>query len=95
MRYFKDFNGNKMTLDEVRYDYHEFMISLAPGAEESEEDFLNWIDEWWLGFDTEEITEEEYYAEEPEDNDMEEEYEEPADLEMGFDPYIGCYSFDC
>lgn len=32
----------------------------------------------------------EKYGKEPE-----EEYEEPADIEMGFDPYIGCYSFDC
>ena len=22
-------------------------------------------------------------------------YEEEDDLEMGFDPYVGCYSFDC
>lgn len=22
-------------------------------------------------------------------------YEEPADLEMGFDPYLGCYTDDC
>lgn len=30
--------------------------------------------------------------EEPEDYP---EYEEYADLEMGFDPYMGCYSDDC
>ena len=65
------------------------MTTLAPGAEESEEHFLYWIDEWWLGFDTEEITEEEYYAEDYPD------YEEPADLEMGFDPYLGDYTYDC
>lgn len=25
----------------------------------------------------------------------EEDYDEPADLEMGFDPYMGCYTEDC
>lgn len=25
----------------------------------------------------------------------EEELEEPYDLEMGFDPYEGCYTYDC
>lgn len=30
-----------------------------------------------------------YDAEEPEDTD------EPYDLEYGFDPYEGCYTFDC
>jgi hypothetical protein len=23
------------------------------------------------------------------------EYDEPVDLEMGFDPYLGCYTDDC
>ena len=30
-----------------------------------------------------------YDAEEPEDTD------EPYALECGFDPYVGCYTFDC
>lgn len=25
----------------------------------------------------------------------EDDWDEPSDLEMGFDPYEGCYSFDC
>ena len=25
----------------------------------------------------------------------EDDYEEPADIEMGFNPYMGCYDFDC
>lgn len=25
----------------------------------------------------------------------EEDYDEPADLEIGFDPYMGCYTEDC
>lgn len=27
--------------------------------------------------------------------DEEDEYYEPSDLEEGFDPYEGCYTFDC
>jgi hypothetical protein len=31
-----------------------------------------------------------------EDKDEDEEYyPEPDDLEMGFNPYMGCYDFDC
>lgn len=29
------------------------------------------------------------------DNSNFEDFDEPADLEMGFDPYIGGYSYDC
>lgn len=29
------------------------------------------------------------------DNSNFEDFNEPADLEMGFDPYIGGYSYDC
>lgn len=30
-----------------------------------------------------------------EDEDLEEDFEEPWDLEVGFDPYAGCYTYDC
>ena len=40
--------------------------------------------EWWCG------------AEEPEDLPKDDDFEESDfDLEMGFDPYMGCYSDDC
>lgn len=29
------------------------------------------------------------------DEDEEEAFFEPTDLEMGFDPYDGCYTYDC
>lgn len=29
------------------------------------------------------------------EEDPEEDFEEPADDEMGFNPYLGCYDFDC
>ena len=39
---------------------------------------------------TMETTCEEYYFDE-----MPDEWEEDLDLEMGFDPYEGCYTWDC
>lgn len=38
------------------------------------------------------------YEDEYDDDDEDEEaedYPEPDDLEMGFNPYMGCYDFDC
>ena len=29
------------------------------------------------------------------EDDSYDEWDEPDDLEMGFDPYSGCYDFDC
>ena len=29
------------------------------------------------------------------DEDMDCDYEAPDDLELGFNPYIGCYDYDC
>lgn len=31
----------------------------------------------------------------PPEEDEEEDWNEPEDLEMGFDPYCGCYTDDC
>ena len=31
----------------------------------------------------------------PQTDDYDGDYDEPADLEMGFDPYLGCYTDDC
>lgn len=30
-----------------------------------------------------------------EDEDLEEDWDEPWALEVGFDPYEGCYTYDC
>ena len=47
--------------------------------------------EYWCGAEEPEDYPEEYEEEEP--PDYEEEME--ADLDMGFDPYMGCYTDDC
>lgn len=41
--------------------------------------------------DYEELYENDYYEDYPEDDY----YEDWDNLEMGFDPYMGCYSDDC
>lgn len=43
------------------------------------------IDDYWDGVGYEDAS-----CEEDEDD-----WDEPSDLEMGFDPYMGCYSDDC
>ena len=35
------------------------------------------------------------YAEDAEDDDDDYDYDEPSDLEIGFNPYMGCYDYDC
>lgn len=47
--------------------------------------------EYWCGAEEPEDYPEEYEEDEP--PDYEEEME--ADLDMGFDPYMGCYTDDC
>ena len=59
----------------------------CPYAEDG--DYVNC--EYWCGADEPEDYPEEYEEEEP--SDYEEEME--ADLDMGFDPYMGCYTDDC
>ena len=49
-------------------------------------DFYEYEDDYWDDFDSA-MPEEDY----PE-GDI---YEDWDDLEMGFDPYMGCYSDDC
>ena len=43
----------------------------------------------------EEYFEEEYEWENWDENDYWEPEPDDGDLEMGFDPYAGCYSYDC
>ena len=59
----------------------------CPYAEDG--DYVNC--EYWCGAEEPEDYPEEYEEEEP--PDYEEEME--ADLDMGFDPYMGCYTDDC
>lgn len=35
------------------------------------------------------------YAEDAEDDEDDYDYDEPSDLEIGFNPYMGCYDYDC
>ena len=49
--------------------------------------------EYWCGADEPEDYPEEYEEYEEDEPDYEEEME--ADLDMGFDPYMGCYTDDC
>lgn len=49
--------------------------------------------EYWCGADEPEDYPEEYEGYEEDEPDYEEEME--ADLDMGFDPYMGCYTDDC
>lgn len=53
--------------------------------------------EYWCGMDEpqdnfEAWLEEEEYIEDDDEGDYE---EEMYDLEMGYNPYMGCYDFDC
>lgn len=59
----------------------------CPYAEDG--DYVNC--EYWCGAEEPEDYPEEYEEDEP--PDYEEEME--ADLDMGFDPYMGCYTDDC
>ena len=45
----------------------------------------------------EEAMEEDFDEEDPYEglDPEDEEWDEPSDLEMGFNPYAGCYDFDC
>lgn len=61
----------------------------CPYAEDG--DYVNC--EYWCGADEPEDYPEEYEEYEEEPPDYEEEIE--ADLDMGFDPYMGCYTDDC
>ena len=49
--------------------------------------------EYWCGAEEPEDYPEEYEEYEEDEPDYEEEME--ADLDMGFDPYMGCYTDDC
>lgn len=49
--------------------------------------------EYWCGADEPEDYPEEYEEYEEDEPDYEEEIE--VDLDMGFDPYMGCYTDDC
>lgn len=35
------------------------------------------------------------YEEEEEEEDYDCDYDEPDNLELGFNPYMGCYDYDC
>ena len=60
-RFFKDSEDNVYTKAGLRYEYDSFMETLPEDDEYHGMTFEDWIDEWWLsGFDTKEITEEEY-----------------------------------
>lgn len=61
----------------------------CPYAEDG--DYVNC--EYWCGADEPEDYSEEYEEYEEDEPDYEEEME--ADLDMGFDPYLGCYTDDC
>ena len=62
-RFFKDSDGNIYTKADLRYEYNSFMETLPDDDEYQGMTFDDWIEEWWLsGFDTNEITEEEYLA---------------------------------
>lgn len=61
----------------------------CPYAEEG--DYVNC--EYWCGAEEPEDYPEEYEEYEEDEPDYEEEME--ADLDMGFDPYMGCYTDDC
>jgi len=58
-RYFIDWNGIPMDLNDVRYDFEEFCSTFGD-ADTSNEAFERWIDDWWLAFEVTEITKEEY-----------------------------------
>lgn len=51
--------------------------------------------------DTRDISRSDYveyseYVEDAEDDDEDDyDYDEPSDLEIGFNPYMGCYDYDC
>ena len=64
----------------------------CPYAEDG--DYVNC--EYWCGADEPE-DDPEIWEEEDEDYEDEPDYEEEmeADLDMGFDPYMGCYTDDC
>lgn len=49
--------------------------------------------EYWCGAEEPEDYPEEYEEYEEDEPDYKEEME--ADLDMGFDPYMGCYTDDC
>lgn len=49
--------------------------------------------EYWCGAEEPQDYPEEYEEYEEDEPDYEEEME--ADLDMGFDPYMGCYTDDC
>ena len=61
----------------------------CPYAEDG--DYVNC--EYWCGAEEPEDYPEEYEEYEEDEPDYEEEME--ADLDMGFDPYMGCYTDDC
>lgn len=61
----------------------------CPYAEDG--DYVNC--EYWCGAEEPEDYPEEYEEYEEDEPDYEEEME--ADLDVGFDPYMGCYTDDC
>ena len=61
----------------------------CPYAEDG--DYVNC--EYWCGAEEPKDYPEEYEEYEEDEPDYEEEME--ADLDMGFDPYMGCYTDDC
>lgn len=61
----------------------------CPYAEDG--DYVNC--EYWCGAEEPEDYPEEYEEYEEDEPDYEEEME--ANLDMGFDPYMGCYTDDC
>ena len=64
------------------------------GMEEPQDNFEEWLEEEYIEDDDEGDYEEELWNKfdcEPSRDD----WDEPTDLDMGFDPYMGCYTDDC
>ena len=60
-RYFKNIEGDLFTLEDLRYEHQSFLEAIGPDDLYYNMPFENWIEDWFLsGFDTVELTEDEY-----------------------------------
>lgn len=74
--------------DHAKYDWYCERVSI--GFMTDEGDFQ---EIWSADFDRDAISEE--FADELLESDDFDDYEPDFDLECGFDPYEGCYTWDC
>lgn len=60
-RYFRNIEGDLFTLEDLKYEYESFLETVGPDDLYYNMPFEYWITDWFLsGFDTTELTEDEY-----------------------------------